>query len=334
VDVDVKTNDLKSGSAYEFHVSASRRTPALRVFAVPTIDTDPTTVNGTAAPSTLVKVSITDKVLDGSGPHFAGGTYLSDVFGNWTSGALNLSGLNDGLITFTVNYAAGGNAKATTTAFKDSTPMNARVTPITGSPTSDLTIKFLVSFDKPLGTGQCLALNDMTVTATPTTTAYDTTLSATCAAALWTVSVKILQPTGPPSVPCPILNDPTYLAPACISLKVKQNTVFDQLGVGNRDSNVPQVAVDSSPTILVSGGSGKPIGLSGTADPFAGDVTLSICADRDCQTAPPIPLGTTPVVLGHWTYTGTSPSLATGSSYYATVSQGGQPAVLTGPFFG
>jgi hypothetical protein len=74
--------------------------------------------------------------------------------------------------------------------------------------------------------------------------------------------------------------------------------------------------------------------LSGTADPSAGDVTLSICADRDCQTAPPIPLGTTPVVLGHWTYTGTSPSLATGSSYYATVSQGGQPAVLTGPFFG
>jgi len=131
VGLDVTTSDLINGAPYKYEVSASRRTPALRIYPVPPINTlnedNTTLVAGSAEPNALVSLSITDTAgltVTSSRP------YRADGNGNWSATDIKWTvapwmNLKDGLITFT---AQSNGSTATTSTYKDLTPPTATVT--------------------------------------------------------------------------------------------------------------------------------------------------------------------------------------------------------------
>lgn len=169
VDIKVTTTDLVNGTPYQFHVSASRRTPALRIFPVPDINIagagDPGLVNGTAPPNATVGLSITDEAVAPSPSHTIGPQVITaGADGKWTDPKITWTSLNDGLVTFSVQStdANGHRSTATTTAFKDTTAPTAIVTlvsPVHNAPTHNLPLVFRVRFSEHLKTapnGQAL----------------------------------------------------------------------------------------------------------------------------------------------------------------------------------
>ncbi len=150
--VHVQTTKAISGNAtcttdpdpqcYSFDVSASRRTPAFRIFVLPTIDanwiatwdsnpTDPgiVPIGGTAVPGSAVALTITDQAND----QVNVGNLVANSSGSWEvdsgatfstrSGGISRSAvwstLHDGTITFA---AQSGTSSATTSTIKVSPP--------------------------------------------------------------------------------------------------------------------------------------------------------------------------------------------------------------------
>ncbi len=88
VEVQVTTTDLVNGSPYRFDVSASRRTPALRIYPVPDINLASAAqrlVNGTAPPGAQVSLTITDSSGKTIGRTSKVDQDRNDLVGTWTA---------------------------------------------------------------------------------------------------------------------------------------------------------------------------------------------------------------------------------------------------------
>jgi prepilin-type N-terminal cleavage/methylation domain-containing protein len=160
--VAVQTLDLVngSGSGYNFSVSASRQTPALRIYPVPDLTpsfiTDPdSAVSGTALPNAQVNLTISDQ---NSPPDtFTVAQTPADSGGNWSVNLapVNWSALRFGdLITFTATSTdlAGHTSTAITTSVKPLIPLVSTY-PGTNNPTNKVSVNFLITFPEPVTGG-------------------------------------------------------------------------------------------------------------------------------------------------------------------------------------
>jgi hypothetical protein len=193
------------------------------------------------------------------------------------------------------------------------------VTALSPSPTSDTPIKFLVTFGQHLS--QPLNSNEVNVTPPSVT----------------------VNPVPPP-VPCPAGASPGsecydvsvsgMSAPGDVSLSINANAVTGVWGLPNKASNVAQVMWNNALTITAAPGSGS-AAFSGTGSALPGDspVTVDVCTDQTCTSAPTLTVSNVAVdPTGKWQV----PSQTLAANAYwakATQTQSGQPVnVFTGPF--
>jgi prepilin-type N-terminal cleavage/methylation domain-containing protein len=152
------TSTTPDPACYSFDVLASRRTPALRVFAVPAInvayvqgwikDVGPP-IAGTAEPSATVTLTVTDQPVSGKAPKpvtFPPITPLAD--GTWQSGLEGISwgNLPDGTITLQATDGQGHTATTTTLKRTTAPTVTVTATPPLVTDTDNPPLQFTMTF--------------------------------------------------------------------------------------------------------------------------------------------------------------------------------------------
>jgi hypothetical protein len=147
----------------------------------------------------------------------------------------------------------------------------------------------------------------------------------------------------PPPVPCPPGTSPVsecydvavsgMTAPGDVSLSINAGAVTGVWGLPNLASNVATVTWTNALTIVAAPGTGSAaFSGTGSAVPADGPVTVDVCTDQTCSSAPTNTTPNVSVTTGNWQVT--IPSLPA-HTYWAraTQTQGGVLiTVFTGPF--